>query len=50
MLPLAKILISFALLCFFEGGFVLLPQRPVFAVEAKSVRLVGYSDLQGRDT
>jgi hypothetical protein len=50
MIPLAKTLISFVLFCFLGAGFVLLPQRLAFAVEAKSVRLVGYSDLQGRDT
>ncbi|MGA2958822.1 MAG: hypothetical protein ABSF48_24275 [Thermodesulfobacteriota bacterium] len=45
-----KILVSGVLLWSFFAGFAPLRQEQAHAVEAKNVRLVGYCDLQGRET
>jgi hypothetical protein len=50
MVPFPKIMVSFVLVCLLGGGLGPFLQRQAYAVEAKNVRFVGYSDLQGRDT
>jgi hypothetical protein len=50
MISFAKILASCALLWVFGGGFVSWEQKQAYAAEAANVRLVGHSDLQGRET
>jgi hypothetical protein len=50
MILSGKMLVSGVLLGSFFAGFTPLRQEQAHAVEAKNVRLVGYCDLQGRET